>query len=144
MQIWHPANDANFRHRKAYAALLALNPGLKTAKISAWADFDDRVQTSLLKFPTSVMSAFEQNIKTWWAKEGTNAAGKAIGVGGMRQVFMGGEWAKTEASTESEADLFDKARDFLKTFIFMQVVQNQGVSYFTILLPTRLTHCSSL
>ncbi|KAK4941114.1 hypothetical protein LTR10_018914 [Elasticomyces elasticus] len=80
---------------KAVVALLALNPKVSTAKITSWDSFDSRVFNDLVSFPESILVAFEENQLDWLATETTlDAGGPVIGVGGMKNVLLGGEWSK--------------------------------------------------
>lgn len=108
-----------------------LNSKVAASTITSWDFFDARVFDDLKSYPITHLKAFEKNILSWLAREDTsNNGGTAatVAVGGMKNILLGGEWAKINANKEPDSVTIPKVKDFLNALIFMQVVQNQGVS----------------
>lgn len=117
-------------NRKAVVAMKGLNSKVAPSTITSWDFFDSRVFEDLKSYPITHLKAFEKNILSWLAREDSSnngATATTVAVGGMKNILLGGEWAKINANKEPDSVTIPKVKDFLNALIFMQVVQNQGV-----------------
>jgi hypothetical protein len=118
-------------NRKAVIAMKGLNSNIAPSTITSWDFFNSRVLQDLKSYPFTHLKAFEKNILSWSAREDSSSGvgtATTVAVGGMKTILLGGEWSKINANKEPDSVTIPKVTDFLNALIFMQVVQNQGVS----------------
>lgn len=105
-----------------------LDPGVAPSTISSWDFFDARVFSDFESYPLTHLVAFEKNILYWAATEYQTTNGP-VAVAGMKSILLGGEWAKINANKEPDSVTIPKVKAFFNAMVFMQVIQNQAVSF---------------